>query len=104
MLHHRKRDPAWSAFDLDVAYSGPGALVITRGGKVEATRKLHFKGGRLDTIENAGGTLTVENGRFVTVVPAPLDTILKDETAINVHKSAAEAQVYVACGNIIGVM
>ena len=46
----------------------------------------------------------VKGGRSVTVVPVSLDTILKDRTAINVHKSAAEAQVYVSCGNIIGVM
>ena len=46
----------------------------------------------------------VKGGRSVTVVPVSLDTILKDKTAINVHKSAAEAQIYVSCGNIIGVM
>jgi hypothetical protein len=38
------------------------------------------------------------------MVPVSLDTILKDKTAINIHKSAAEAQIYVSCGNIIGVM
>ena len=46
----------------------------------------------------------VKGGRSVTVVPVSLETILKDRTAINVHKSAAEAQIYVSCGNIIGVM
>jgi hypothetical protein len=46
----------------------------------------------------------VKGGRSVTVVPVSLETILKDKTAINVHKSAAEAQIYVSCGNIIGVM
>jgi hypothetical protein len=46
----------------------------------------------------------VKDGRSVTVVPVPLDVILKDRTAINVHKSAAEAQIYVSCGNIIGAM
>ena len=46
----------------------------------------------------------VKGGRSVTVVPVSLDTILKDQTAINVHKSAAEAQIYVSCGNIIAVM
>lgn len=42
----------------------------------------------------------IKNGKSVTLVPVSLDTILKDKTAINVHKSAAEAQVYVSCGNI----
>lgn len=46
----------------------------------------------------------VKNGRSVTVVPASIDAILKERTAINIHKSAAEAQVYVACGNIVGLM
>lgn len=46
----------------------------------------------------------VKDGRSVTVVPVSLDTILKDRTAINVHKSAAEVQVYVSCGNIIAAM
>ncbi|KVW93515.1 hypothetical protein [Thiobacillus denitrificans] len=46
----------------------------------------------------------VKGGRSVTMVPVPLETILKDKTAINIHKSAAEAQIYVSCGNIIAVM
>lgn len=43
----------------------------------------------------------VKNGRSVTMLTVPLDTILNEKTAINVHKSAAEVQVYVSCGNII---
>jgi hypothetical protein len=46
----------------------------------------------------------VKGGRSTTTVPVSLDTILKDKTAINIHKSAAEAQVYVSCGNIVGLM
>ena len=46
----------------------------------------------------------VRDGRSVTVVPVPLDVILKDKSAINVHKSAAEMQVYVSCGNIVGAI
>jgi len=46
----------------------------------------------------------VKGGRSTTMVPVSLDTILKDKTAINIHKSAAEAQVYVSCGNIVGLM
>jgi hypothetical protein len=44
----------------------------------------------------------VRDGRSLTVVPVPLDVILKDKSAINVHKSAAEMQRYVSCGNIAG--
>jgi hypothetical protein len=46
----------------------------------------------------------VKDGRSVTMVPVPLDTILREKSAINIHKSAAEASVYVACGNIIAPM
>lgn len=46
----------------------------------------------------------LKGGRSTTTVPVSLDTILKDKTAINIHKSAAEVQVYVACGNIVGLM
>jgi hypothetical protein len=45
-----------------------------------------------------------KDGRSVSLVAASIDEILKDRTAINVHKSAAEVQVYVACGNIAGAM
>lgn len=46
----------------------------------------------------------IRDGRSVSVVPVPLDVILKDESAINVHKSAAEMQIYVSCGNIVGAI
>ena len=46
----------------------------------------------------------IKDGKSVTLVPVSLDTILKDKTAINVHKSAAEVQVYVSCGNIAAAM
>ena len=46
----------------------------------------------------------VKEGISTTLVPASLDTILKEKVAINIHKSAEETQVYVSCGNIIAVM
>jgi hypothetical protein len=66
----------------------------------------HIHMGRCDNLDKAPkwNLEAVKGGRSVTVVPVPLDTILKDKTAINIHKSAAEAQIYVSCGNIIAVM
>ncbi len=66
----------------------------------------HIHLGRCDKLDKAPKWRleNVVGGRSVTVVPVPLDVILKDRTAINVHKSAAEAQIYVSCGNIIGTM
>ncbi|MHB1233716.1 MAG: hypothetical protein ACYCZQ_14215 [Burkholderiales bacterium] len=43
----------------------------------------------------------VKDGKSTTVVPASLKTILKDKTAINVHKSLKEIKDYVACGDIV---
>ncbi len=47
----------------------------------------------------------VVNGKSVTVITeadvANLDYDLYNQFAINVHKSAAEASVYVACGDIV---
>jgi hypothetical protein len=46
---------------------------------------------------------SVENGRSETTVEAsPLD-LVSEELAINVHKSEAEADVYVACGDFPSV-
>jgi hypothetical protein len=66
----------------------------------------HIHQGSCDKLDKAPkwNLEAVKGGRSTTVVPVPLDTILKDRTAINIHKSAAEAQIYVSCGNIIGVM
>lgn len=67
---------------------------------------VHIHLGSCDKLDKAPkwNLEAVKGGRSVTVVPVSLDTILQDRTAINVHKSAAEAQIYVSCGNIIAVM
>lgn len=46
----------------------------------------------------------VKNGRSVTLLPVSLATILKQRTAINVHKSEIEPQIYVSCGNILAAI
>jgi hypothetical protein len=46
----------------------------------------------------------VRDGQSSTLVPVPLDRLLKEQAAINVHKSAEEVQVYVSCGNIAPAM
>ena len=42
----------------------------------------------------------VVNGKSVTEIEADFDTLTATPFAINVHKSAAEASVYVSCGDI----
>lgn len=72
----------------------------------DVAQPAHIHLGSCDKLDKAPkwNLEAVKGGRSVTMVPVSLDTILKDRTAINVHKSAAEAQIYVSCGNIIAVM
>ena len=44
---------------------------------------------------------SVSNGASDTTVAVSIDELAKGGYAINVHKSAAEASVYVACGDIV---
>jgi hypothetical protein len=44
---------------------------------------------------------SVVNGKSETIVNASIAELLSKPYAINVHKSAAEASVYVSCGSIV---
>jgi len=46
------------------------------------------------------GLSDVRNGRSTTTVNAKLDDLEQGAFAINVHKSAAQINTYVACGNV----
>ena len=46
------------------------------------------------------GLQNVVDGKSTSEVPASLSALTDGKVAINVHKSAQEAKVYVACGNI----
>ena len=46
------------------------------------------------------GLSNVVDGKSTTEVPADIKTLRGGNLAINVHKSAEEAKVYVACGDI----
>lgn len=72
----------------------------------DVAQPAHIHLGRCDKLDKAPkwNLEAVKGGRSTTTVPVSLDTILKDKTAINIHKSAAEVQVYVSCGNIVGLM
>ena len=63
----------------------------------------HIHEGRCDNLNKAPkwSLEAVTDGRSITMVPVSIDEITKNATAINIHKSAAEVQVYVACGNIV---
>ena len=46
------------------------------------------------------GLANVENGKSTSEVPVKIDDLVREPTAINVHKSVQEARTYVACGDI----
>jgi len=81
-------------------------IEIPNNAPTDVAEPAHIHLGRCDSLDKAPKWKleAVKGGRSVTVVPVSLDTILKDKTAINIHKSAAEVQVYVSCGNIIPLM
>ena len=70
----------------------------------DVAQPAHIHLGRCDALDKAPKwpLEPVKSGHSTTIVPVSLDTILKDKTAINIHKSPIETQVYVACGDIRG--
>ena len=61
----------------------------------------HIHGGSCATLGGVDYALNeVEAGQSTTVVDVSLATLRQGLSAINVHKSAAEVSVYVACGGI----
>ena len=46
------------------------------------------------------GLANVVDGKSSTEIPVKLEDLLKDHTAINVHKSAEDLKTYVACGDV----
>jgi hypothetical protein len=71
-----------------------------------AAQPAHIHLGQCDNLDKAPkwNLDAVKDGQSTTVVPVSLETILQDKTAINIHKSAEEVQIYVACGNIVPLM
>jgi hypothetical protein len=71
---------------------------------VGVAQPAHIHRGSCDKLDKAPKWMlkAVSGGKSVTVVPVALATLLKERTAINIHKSAIETQIYVSCGNIVG--
>jgi len=94
--------------------SGTATLTDIGGGKTKVEVKIasgaagvaqpnHIHVGTCDNLTPAPlyPLTNMVNGVSTTEVPATLDSLLASKFAINVHKSAAEAAVYVSCGNIV---
>jgi hypothetical protein len=68
MEHQQEKDPAWSAFDLKISYSGPAEMVVLEHENMKEkevyVRKLHFNKGALEKIETKEGDLEAEDLRL----------------------------------------
>lgn len=81
-------------------------VIHLSGGNGDVAQPTHIHLGRCDNLDPAPRwpLEPVKEGQSETLLDVPLDTILEQNVAINVHKSESEASVYVACGNIVPTM
>lgn len=81
-------------------------VIHLTGGRGGGDQPAHIHLGRCDNLDPTPkwSLEPVKEGQSETLLDVPLDTILKQNVAINVHKSVSEASVYVACGNIVPTM
>lgn len=77
-------------------------VVIALENPAAVPQPAHIHKGSCDDLDPspAYGLEIVVDGASTTVVDAALETLQRDAYAINVHKSAAKLDVYVACGNL----
>jgi len=77
-------------------------VAITLDNPPAAPQPAHIHKGRCAELDPtpAHGLENVVEGESTTVVPKPLEELRGADFAVNVHKSATEVDVYVACGEI----
>lgn len=92
--------------------SGTATLTPVGDGETEVAVELsnppadpqpaHVHPGSCDELDPmpAYGLQNLQGGKSVTTVEASLEALRDGRFAINVHKSAADLQTYVACGDI----
>ena len=79
-------------------------VVVQVSNAPEEAQPAHIHKGTCDELDPSPAfpLESLENGRSNTVVEASLDDLQATAYAINVHKSEAEANTYVACGDLTG--
>jgi hypothetical protein len=82
--------------------NGQTHVVVTMANAPTVAQPIHIHKGTCATLDPVPTypLTSVANGQSDTTVAVSLDTLTAGTYAINVHKSATEASVYVACGNI----
>ena len=82
--------------------AGTTRVVIDVGNAPANPQPAHIHRGSCENLdpEPAYGLENVVNGKSTTEVNVAMEDLVGQGFAVNVHKSADEAQVYVACGDI----
>jgi hypothetical protein len=76
-------------------------VLVELSGSPGGSQPAHIHSGTCSKLGGVEYPLTsLENGRSESTVDAPLDTLLADQFAVNVHKSSAAISVYASCGEI----
>lgn len=76
-------------------------VVSITSGAAGIAQPAHIHTGNCASLGSVKYPLTaIDGGKSVTLVNATLASVRNGGTAINVHKSAAEVSVYIACGDI----
>ncbi len=78
-------------------------IVVDTSNPTAATQPIHIHEGTCTNLTPSVKIplTTTNNGKSETTVNASISTLLASPHAINVHKSAQEASVYVSCGEIV---
>ncbi len=79
-------------------------VVQLKGAASNVAQPAHFHSGTCDKLDPKPKypLADVVNGTSTTVVSAPVSELASGKYAINVHKSAADVKISVACGNVKG--
>jgi len=82
---------------------GTTKVIVDISSTTSDPQPIHIHNGTCDTLNPVPKypLTTMVNGHSETVVNVSVSDLLAAPFAINVHKSAKEASVYVSCGNIV---
>jgi hypothetical protein len=86
--------------------NGTTRVTIDISGGSEVPQPAHIHAGQCGPTLNPAPVYplnSVINGKSETVIEVDLHDLTGGTFALNVHKSAAEASVYVACGNVVAM-
>jgi hypothetical protein len=83
--------------------NGTTKVVVDITSNTTDPQPIHIHNGTCDTLDPKPvyPLTTMVNGHSETIVNVSVSDLLSKPYAINVHKSATQASIYVACGNIV---